>query len=849
MRALLPLLPRPSRYLGSEDGSLRTPPAACRARVALAFPDLYEVGMSYTGQAILLHTVNANPDLFAERVFAPDDEAAAILTSHGAPLSTLETGTPLADCDLLGVHLTHELCATTALWMLDLAGIPRRAADRDSGRPAGARCQAGGWPLVLGGGGITCNAEFLTPFFDAMVLGDGEAILPELLRAVANFRDAGRSRRELLEHLATWPGMYVPAVPQARVERVHVPDLNAVDYPLRSPQAFGAVHDRFTIEIARGCTRGCRFCHAGMVYRPVRERSLDTLETIVEQGIQDSGYEELSFLSLSTGDFSALEQLFERSLPRCRAEQVAISLPSLRVGSISPSVMAKIAGLRRTGVTIAPEAGSQRLRDVINKGVTEEALLEHVRELFRLGWDQVKLYFMLGLPTETKADLEAILDLCRKVEAVGKEVKDKPGRLQVTAAVSTFVPKPHTPFQWERQLSLEETKERLGFLRALFKPHRRLGLKFHMPEMSWLEGVFSRADRRLAEAVSLACDRGLRFDSWTDRLDIRRWREVFEACDINPEAYHEARDPAAPLPWDHLHPGVRKEFLLAERRRALAGSLTEDCRYGRCTRCGACGLNDGTPDHRLNQATRDQQPTDESPVAELPETAAPAKTELGAKAIQLRLWYEKLGPAAYLSQRELGQVFERAFRRARLPLSFSQGFHPLPRVSFGRALPVGVESLQECLDLWLREPISAEEARQRLGGRFPAGLRLVAVEELGPGKHSLDSVWDVYHLEIPTESPLFPQVGALLQAAWAAESLPITVSGKKGDRQLEIRPMLAAIGTPGPLPGGLRVELRLDWQPAGYLNPLLLVRHLLRTGEQEPDLGSFRLIKVQHGAA
>ncbi|MCA1943725.1 MAG: TIGR03936 family radical SAM-associated protein [Desulfovibrio sp.] len=837
MRTLLPLLPRPTRYLGSEDGSLRTPPTPCRARMALAFPDLYEVGMSYTGQAILLHTVNARPGLFAERVYAPDDEAAAIMVSHGARLSTLETGTPLDQCDVVGLHLTHELCATTALWMLDLAGIPRRSEQRAPDAPAGSHAALGGWPLILGGGGITCNAEFLTPFFDAMVLGDGEAILPAVLEAVAEFRDAGRPRRELLQHLATMPGLYVPSVPQERVERVFVPDLNAVDFPLRSPQAFGAVHDRFTIEIARGCTRGCRFCHAGMVYRPVRERSLDTLERIVDQGIQDSGYEELSFLSLSTGDFSALEQLFQRSLPRCRAEQVSISLPSLRVGSISPAVMAKIAGLRRTGVTIAPEAGSQRLRDVINKGVTEEALLEHVRELFRLGWDQVKLYFMLGLPTETQADLDAILDLCRKVEAVGREVKDRPGRLQVTAAVSTFVPKPHTPFQWERQLSLGETRERIGYLKSLFKPHRRLALKFHMPEMSWLEGVFSRADRRLAQAVELACDLGVRFDSWTDRLDISVWRQVFAQCGIDADAYLDARDPAAPLPWEHLHPGVRKAFLLAERRRALAGSLTEDCRYGRCTHCGACEEH---PAHWLNQTTRDQAAA--TPSREVPQDDpgedAPAKASLGEKAVQLRLWYEKLGPAAYLSQRELGQVFERAFRRARLPLSFSQGFHPLPRISFGRALPVGVESLQECLDLWLREPLEAAEVLRRLGGRFPAGIRMCAVEDIGPRKQTLDSTADLYRLELPPEHPLHHALPDLLAGFLALPSSLLTLSGKKGDRTLDVRPMLAdaQVIAPG------TAEIRLNWV-AGYVNPLALVRHLLKGAAP----GTFRLLKVRHG--
>ena len=385
------------------------------------------------------------------------------MRERGAPLCTLESDTPLAACDVLAFHLTHELCYTNVLYLLDLAGLAFRAADR--GPEA---------PLVIAGGGCAFNAEPVAPFFDLMVLGDGEQALPAILTAVAEAKDRGEARADLLARLTTVPGVYVPSFftpgpdgalrplrpDYTRVHKAIVPDLDTAPFPTRQIVPFAqAVHDRLAVEIARGCTRGCRFCHAGMVYRPVRERGLDVLEELVGRGLTCTGFEELSFLSLSTGDFSALESLFARSIDRCRREQVAVSLPSLRAGTLSDSILAMMAGIRRTGATVAPEAASQRLRDVINKGITEDDILTHARRLFERGWQQVKLYFMIGLPTETEDDVRAIFDLAKKVLA-----QAPPGtkRLQVTAAISPFVPKPHTPFQWEAQISLETIRERVG---------------------------------------------------------------------------------------------------------------------------------------------------------------------------------------------------------------------------------------------------------------------------------------------------------------------------------------------------------------------------------------------------
>lgn len=864
MKELLQLFPRPSHYLGCEPGSVRKDPATVSARVALAFPDLYEVGMSYTGQALLYNAVNRIPHLWAERAYAPTVEAAQVLKEHGAPLCTLESDTPLAEVDAIGFHLTHELCYTNVLFMLDLAGIPLHSTDRLS-RPLGEL------PLVLAGGGCAFNAEPVAPFLDMLVLGDGEVILPEILEALAAAKERGCTMEEFLRDLAGTPGVYVPAFFQEKdgavtpllegyeqVEKRLAMDLDALPYPSQGPQPFGAVHDRLTIEIARGCTRGCRFCHAGIVYRPVRERSLERLQEIMAQGLAASGYGEMSFLSLSTGDFSALGGLFNQSIERCRAEQVSISLPSLRVGSVNEDLMEQIAGIRRTGATLAPEAGSQRLRDVINKGVTEEQLLEHAAMLFRHGWRSVKLYFMIGLPSETQQDLEAIVDLCLKVEkaamaAAGEGAKH---RMQVTAAISPFVPKPHTPFQWERQLSLEEIRERIGWLRERFRRHKRLKMRWHTPEMSWLEGIFSRAGRSLAPVVERAWEKGALFSSWNDHLNIDMWREALAECGFTPEdqaALQGARPLDAPLPWDHLLTGVEKRFLLTERQRALGdgpgatgGKLSPDCRFGDCRSCGVCTFKGRTSTLQrqaadmeiypvTNLAARDQEnaPVKPEETSEATATNKPDLPEIGQrnlhnKAQHLRLWYSKHGGAAYLSQLELQSVFERAMRRGRLALSFSQGYHPLPLLSFSRALPVAVESDCEYLDLFLREEVAVDAVCDLLAPALPAGLICERAESLPMTGKQPQSVAEEYLLELDAPQEVcerfyqaWESFAALEHFAWSRET-------KKGLRTRDIRPLFARITPTPPQSGklGCAVHLLMDWREV-YINPLAMAKAIL----------------------
>lgn len=871
MKELLPLLPRPSRYLGNEWGARHKNPAEVRARVALAFPDMYEVGMSYLGQRILVQAVNDRPHLFAERVYAPCAETAAILREHATPLATLESDTPLARMDAVGFSLTHELCYTNVLYMLDLAGIPLRAADRAASAPA----DGGQWPIIMAGGGACFDPEPIAPFLDVISLGDGEESLPEIMERIAAAREKGLTRAELLRELIQVPGVYVPEffrydgpgkplaplVPgYERVEKAVVADISTAPFPVLPAVSSGqAVHDRYTLELARGCTRGCRFCHAGMVYRPVREKTPEELGETLSRAIAATGFEEVSFLSLSTGDYSALDSLFDTTFTRCAAEQVSISLPSLRVGSLSESIMERIASIRRTGATIAPEAGSQRLRDVINKGVTEEGLLEHVRVLFHHGWQQVKLYFMIGLPTETDADLDAIVDLCLKVrDAAGRHVK----RLQVTAAVSPFVPKTHTPFQWEPQIGMAEIRRRIFYIKDALKPHKRVTLKYHQPEMSCLEGVFSRGDRRLAEVVESAYRKGALFSSWKDHLRLEPYMEALAEAGLTAEEYQGPRDVDAPLPWDHLDCGVSKEFLLTERRRALEEKLTEDCRFGACRNCGVCN-HEGRVSRLAAQAAkmeihprvvfarRDQEPAACSPrpnaaeldvpiadTAEVPEVPV---VDLNERQAQYRIWYEKIDEAAYLSQLELQSILERALRRSKLPLSFSAGFHPMPRISFGRALPVGVESRAEWFTLTLRQAIAPDEVLAVLAAQMPRGLTPVRIESLPVLKRPQQASREHFLLRYVGS----PEDVALWRGQWAElaarESYVVERKSKNGPKPTDLRPLVAL----AELEGTDGVRLTLDWA-TDYMSPVALVRavnaplpplahRLVKTGQEFAD--------------
>lgn len=593
-RDVFPFVQKPSRYLGNEVNVIRKDLSRVRCRVALAFPDTYEVGMSHNGVRILYHLLNGRADIAAERVFLPWSDFERILREKGAPLATLESRTPVREFHILGISLLYELAASNVVLLLDLAGIPRRASQRRRDDP-----------LVVAGGPVVFNVEPVAPFFDAVALGDGEEILPEIVDAHEAWRRSGEPREALLDRLERLQGVYIPSryivehEPSGNVRGFRhagghrrpvlarvLEDLNHSPHPTAPIVPYTqVVHDRVTLEVQRGCTRGCRFCHAGMVYRPVRDRDPWKVMELAEESLRNTGYEEISLSSLCIADYQPLKGLVPRLMERLAPMQTSISLPSLRVGAMSPGLLAQIARVRRTGFTLVPEAGSERLRNVINKVLTEADLRRNLQDILDAGWPGVKFYFMLGLPTETFEDLRQMADM---LMACGQMRSRRTGeRFRfINASLSTFVPKPHTPFQWFPQNRREEIRAKLDFIKR-HVPDRRIKLHWSDPAHSFLEAVLSKGDRRLADVVETAVDLGCKFDGWKEFFDIGKWTAAFAAHGLDPEWYAYREIPVEePLPWDHLDCGVTKEYQLADWRRALREITIGDCRYESCGQCG-----------------------------------------------------------------------------------------------------------------------------------------------------------------------------------------------------------------------------------------------------------------------
>ena len=598
---LLDGVERPARYLDSEWGVRVRPDASYR--VALVYPDTYELGMANQAVAILYDILNEVDGVAAERCFVPWKDMAAAMRAADVPLHTLETLLPLRDCELVGVTLPHELTYTNVLEMLDLAGIPLRSADRSEDDP-----------LVIAGGPCAFNPEPIASFLDAVLVGEGEEAVLELVEADRAVIEAGGTRADRLRALSGVPGVYVPtlyvsadgsaqpgcgavvpadaATPRMVTKRA-LKDLGSVRPPTCPVVPYmDVVHDRAVVEVLRGCTRGCRFCQAGMVYRPVRERGADDIVHDVMATLRCTGHDEVSLVSLSTTDHSQIEEVLRRLSRSLEGRAVSVSLPSLRVDSFGVEMARLVAGGgKKAGLTFAPEAGTQRLRDVINKNITEEDLLGTIEHAFGAGWRRVKLYFMLGLPSETDDDIRGIGRLVHKVLDVAREntPKDQRGGLKIGVSVATFVPKPHTPFQWEPQLTLPEVRRRQEILRESM-PRRGVDLSWHDPDVSFLEGALARGGRELSDVIEKAWRSGCVFDAWTEEFSLPRWLAAFESAGIDPVALASSeRDPADALPWDHISSGVSKRYMLRERERAVAGVTTKDCSFDGCTGCDACG--------------------------------------------------------------------------------------------------------------------------------------------------------------------------------------------------------------------------------------------------------------------
>ena len=597
----LPMVEKPGRYIGGELNSIKKDKQKVNINFGFAFPDTYEIGMSYLGLQIIYKVLNDIDDVFCERIFAPAIDMEELMRKENIPLFTLETKTPANELDMLGFTLQYELSYTNIINMLDLAGMPLRSKERDDD-----------FPFIVGGGPCAFNPEPMAEIFDFFIIGDGEDSLPQICDIYRELKKKGRvNRNDFLLSITNIEGIYVPEfyspvyrqdgtiesvdklkenVPD-KVKKQIVTDLSSASFPTEPiVPLIEVVHDRSVMEIFRGCTRGCRFCQAGMIYRPVRERSKDCAIDLIKEQLASTGYDELSLLSLSTSDYSEFKPLVMELMELGKEKNVAVSLPSLRLDSFSFEVLDEIQKYKKTGLTFAPEAGTQRLRDVINKSITDKDIYDAMGHAISLGWTNIKLYFMIGLPTETYEDLDGIVEIAKNIMDIyydhNKGRKNR--RFNITISVSNFVPKPHTPFQWSRQDTADEFNEKHSYLKEKIKKLKGVSLNYHNTEPSLIEAYLARGDRRLGDVIIKAWEKGCKFDSWREHFNFNNWMKAFEDLCIDPTFYSSGEiTKSEVLPWDIIDTGVTKKYLLRECEKALEGKQTHDCRIS----CTACGVN------------------------------------------------------------------------------------------------------------------------------------------------------------------------------------------------------------------------------------------------------------------
>lgn len=599
---------KPARYIGNEVNMVKKNPEDIDIRFCMCFPDVYEIGMSHLGIQIIYDTINKREDAYCERVYSPWPDLDKIMREQNIPLFSLETQTPIKKFDFLGITLQYEMCYTNILQILELSGIPIWAKERTLEDP-----------IVFGGGPCSYNPEPIANFFDVFYIGEGETRYHDVFELYKKLRQQGASREEMLYQISKIPGMYVPSMYEVtykadgtiasfepvrndiprKITKEIVLDFDKAPYPTKPLVPYiKATQDRVTLEIMRGCIRGCRFCQAGMIYRPTRQKNLETLKYYAKEMIQSTGHEEISLSSLSSSDYECLKELTYFLIDEIGNNDVNISLPSLRIDAFSLDVMKKVQDIRKSSLTFAPEAGTQRLRDVINKGLTEEVILNGAMQAFKGGWNKVKFYFMLGLPTETAEDAEGIPKLCETVAEAYYTIpkEERNGKVSITASASFFVPKPFTPFQWAPMLDPESYRERAHHVKDTFRKQlnfKSMKFTYHEPDVSALEGVFARGDRKLSEVIYDAYKSGCIFDAWTEFFDNDKWMAAFEKNDISMAFYTtRERDTDEILPWDFIDIGVTKRFLASEWEKAKQGIVTPNCRE-KCSGCGAAKFGGG----------------------------------------------------------------------------------------------------------------------------------------------------------------------------------------------------------------------------------------------------------------
>ena len=836
---------KPARYLGNELGVQERDWdhawSEAGVRWALTYPEVYEVGSSNTGHIILYSILNAVPGQLCDRSYLPAPDLAARLRERGAPLFAVESRRPLQAFDILGFSLSYELGGTNILEMLDLAGIPIRAADRGDlplSHPDAP-------PLIFAGGPTaTSNPEPFAAFFDFIALGDGEELLPEIGLVVAEARAAGLTRHQLLRDLAQVPGVYVPCLYGPGADGVSIEPLEPglprrIQRRTATPMPHYAmglvphvetVHDRLTVEIRRGCTRGCRFCQPGMLTRPARDVAPEAVIEAIETGMERTGYSDFSLLSLSCSDYLALPAVGVELRNRLADKNVSLTLPSQRVDRFNRDIAHILGGTRRAGLTFAPEAGTQRLRDIVNKGLTDDELLRGIRTAMQSGYRKIKLYFMIGLPGETDTDVLGIADTCRSLQQQCRDL----GRLELNLTISNFTPKPHTPFQWH-SVSTAEFRRRQELLRQALRQLRGIKVNFTDVRLSAVEDFIGRSDRRLAPVIEAAWRAGAGLDAWFESAERTHtaWTTAMEEAGLGGRYRElemggwgstetmtaEQRDAFCrqPLPWDHIDSGVDKAWLAEDLERALAAVVVPDCSFDGCSHCGVCGPELG---HNVVIPPPPVPP------------AMPARAPASERVSRLRFGFARTGSLARISHLDSVRLMERALRRSGLPVSFTGGFHPLPRLQFALSLPLGVEGLGEWFDLEFTEPperLDPEATRQALQEELPVEFQLLSVTAVPVAGPSLSQEVNRAQWRFTLQPPAQGALPWPTQDAWdaaiadllQADALIWNDTDKKGrPRSRDCRPALLQLVRSGEGPTdssspSLRLDLEAAVDPAG----------------------------------
>ena len=842
---ILKSVQKPGRYSGGEYGQVIKDRDKVKARFAFCFPDTYEIGMSNLGIRILYGILNENPDIWCERVYDPWVDMQEKMKEFGLPLVAMESKDPLDRFDFVGFTLQYEMSYTNVLNMLDLAKIPIRSADR-----------AETDPLIIGGGPCSFNPEPVADFFDLFNIGEGELLLPSIVELYIRMKEEGRYTRAGFLHEAarTIPGVYVPSLYEVayrpdgkidayrpiyddipkQIQKQIIRDLDRVYFPEKVVMPYiETVHDRIMLEVYRGCIRGCRFCQAGAIYRPVREKSPDVLNRNARALFRSTGYEEISLTSLSISDYTEIEPLCDELLSWTDDNMVSLSLPSLRVDSFNRELMERIESVRSSSLTFAPEAGTQRLRDVINKNVREEDVLRAVNVAFDAGKTSVKLYFMEGLPTETDDDLRGIGQLAeRVVDAFFANPHHSKGRRpQVTVSVSCFIPKPFTAFQWEAQDTMEELARKQEVVGSAIT-NRHIRYQHHDARVSRIEAVLARGDRRLGAALELALREGFRFDAWDEYFDYDKWLDVLERSGIDPAFYaNRAFDPDEVLPWDIIDCGMTKDFFLRERERAYNSITTPNCRE-QCSGCGAnrlggekavCPHVSAFPPEKTTAPAEETIP-DRRAVMEQWKKLETPKT--------VRIRFRKVGSLQYISHLDLQRTFLRVLVRADIPMWYTQGFNPHAKVIFGLPLSVGTESECEFIDLRLDRDIPPEELRRRLNRELTDEMEIGEAYE--PTTKFSDVAWARYEMCLRFAGAT-RETAAQLQRLWTTSPLMMVKRTKSGDKEVDIASLIRYIRVVwnDDRPGEIRVSALLSASENSYLNPEMLISAAKR------DLGIF----------